>query len=418
MDFLYMNLSAALMIVAIVCIRAALKNKVPPIAIGVLWGLAIARLCVPYHLESNLSIYNGMYHIRRWLAENNLLQLDRSKYYFDRILHYVWSMPEVKVAVFIIWAVGAILIGRYYLRDYRICKRIWHDAEESPLQADMKSILSLYGCNKEISIRQSDKIDQPVACGVLYHGIIIPRNLEQMNQKRFEQILLHEYMHHKYRHPLLQYVIVFILSLNWFNPAIWLFYFFVSRDIEISCDNHVLQVIGEEEKGEYAKNLLCMAAAKERKYAFYNGFAKKVIEERIVAIMKFKRFSTLAVAFSMLIPTGMASAFCTDSNYVFGDEINSGEVIVLEEGFFDEETINVSYEELAPFITGQETRATSKINIERFKRTYTSADAVAKTIKVSMDRNGYTYTGTLKLVDMEKDGSNYIGYYSGTLYRQ
>lgn len=76
----------------------------------------------------------------------------------------------------------------------------------------------------------------------------------------------------------------FILCLNWFNPAVWLFYHFVNRDTEISCDKYVVQVIGEEEKGVYAMNLLYMAGSKEREYTYQNGFTKKVIEERIVAI--------------------------------------------------------------------------------------------------------------------------------------
>lgn len=421
MDFLYMNLTAALMIFAIVSIRAMLKNKIPYIAIGILWVLAIMRLYIPFHFKSDFSIYNGIYYLRSWLAQNDLLQVGYSQYYIDRILRQLWAMPEVKATVFIIWFVGVILISRYYLKDHRVCRKIWQTAEKSPLETMVKEILSNYDCNKKISIRQSDRINCPVACGVFYHGIIIPANLKQMNQKYFEQILLHEYMHHKYKHPLLQHILVFILCLNWFNPAIWLFYHFASRDTEISCDRHVMQIIGEKERKSYALNLVNMAGAKEKGKIFQNGFAKKEnkeMKERIVAIMKFKKFSALAVAFSMLIPTTMASAFCTDSNYVFGDEINDGELIVLEEHFLEEETLYLTYEELKPYITGQETRATSKINIDGYKRTYSSADAIPTTIKVSMERDGYTYTGTLKLVNIEKEGSTYIGYYSGTLYRQ
>lgn len=418
MNFLYMNLSATVLILATVGIRAASRNKVPYIVIWLLWGLVMLRLWVPFHFTSDFSIYNGIYNIRKWLAQKDLLEIDYYTYYFDRQLHELWGMPAVRAAVFGIWLVGAILIGSYYLKDHRICKKIWQDGEESPLQAEIQTILSQYGCNQEIRIRQSEQIQCPVACGVFYHGILIPANLREMDQKSFVQILLHEYMHHKYRHPLLQYFLVMILCLNWFNPAVWLLYVYVSRDIEISCDRHVIQVIGEKEKRGYARNLVHMAGAKKKEYAFHNGFAKKVMEERIVAIMKFKKFSALAVAFSMLIPAGVASAFCTDSNYIFGDEINDGELIVLEEHFLEEETLYLTYEELEPYITGQETRAVSKINIDGYKRTYSSADTVASSIKVSMEKDGYTYSGTLKLVRIENDGSKYIGYYSGTLYRQ
>lgn len=183
-----------------------------------------------------------------------------------------------------------------------------------------------------------------------------------------------------------------------------------------------MQIIGEKERKSYALNLVNMAGAKEKGKIFQNGFAKKEnkeMKERIVAIMKFKKFSALAVAFSMLIPTTMASAFCTDSNYVFGDEIsdNTINVVVTDEGYVDTETINVTMEELEPYITVQETRATSKINIDGYKRTY-STPSIPNTLEVSVERDGYTYTGTLKLVHMEYDGSKYIGYYSGTLYRQ
>lgn len=417
MSFLYMNLSAAFMILAIIGVRAICKNKVPYIAIWLLWGLAVMRLCIPFHLESNFSIYNGIYHIRRWLATSDFIQVGHNKYYFDRVIYQLWAMPEVKVVVFGIWIVGASLISHYYLKDYRICRTIWKTAEESPLQPEMEAILSKYDCCKVIRIRQSNQIDCPVACGIFYHGIIIPTNLKQMDQKKFEQMLLHEYMHHKYMHPLLEHILVMILCLNWFNPMIWLFYFYVNRDMEILCDNHVLHVIGEEEKAIYARNLLDMASVTRKEYILYKGFAKQAIRERIVAIMKFKRFSALAVVFSMFIPTTMASAFCTDSNYVFGDEINDSEMIVLAEKFSDEEMIYVTYEELLPYITVQETKATSKINIERYARTYTSP-SIPDSIKVSMERNGYTYSGTLQLVEIDRVGSKYIGYYSGTLYRE
>lgn len=86
MDFLYMNLSAALMIFAIVSIRAMLKNKIPYIAIGILWVLAIMRLYIPFHFKSDFSIYNGIYYLRSWLAQNDLLQVGYSQYYIDRIL--------------------------------------------------------------------------------------------------------------------------------------------------------------------------------------------------------------------------------------------------------------------------------------------------------------------------------------------
>lgn len=191
----------------------------------------------------------------------------------------------------------------------------------------------------------------------------------------------------------------------------------------MACDKHVVEVIGEEERESYARHLVFLSNLKNRKYAFFNGFikgsSKRIVKERIVAIMKYKKLSALAVAFCMLIPMGVASAMGTNSNYVFGDEINNGnlEIAVVNESFVEDDVITVAYEDLEPYVIEQQARATQRINIERYERTYTSP-SIPNEIEVTTQRDGYIYAGTLKLVEIKNSGSKYIGYYSGTLYRQ
>lgn len=190
--------------------------------------------------------------------------------------------------------------------------------------------------------------------------------------------------------------------------------------MEIACDRHVLDLIGKNERESYALNLIQMAKTQSQEGAFYSGFAKYVIEERIVAIMKYKKATMAALVISMLIPTGVASAFGTSDNYVFNDEVKAGEIVVAieETGTVAEAAdIFVDYEELAPYVVEQDERAVSSINIEGYEYIVYNG-SLPTTLKVSTEKDGYTYSGTLKLVDMEIDGSKYIGYYSGTLYRQ
>ena len=72
----------------------------------------------------------------------------------------------------------------------------------------------------------------------------------------------------------------------------------------------------------------------------------------------------------MLIPTGVASAFSTNDNYVFMDEVDSGEIVISidETGATAQtDTIFIDYEKLQPFEIEQVDRAVSSINIEGYE---------------------------------------------------
>ena len=61
-------------------------------------------------------------------------------------------------------------------------------------------------------------------------------NFEKSSKKDKEQMILHEYMHLKYMHTLLQIIVIIIFCLNWYNPIIWAGYHYIKLDMEIACD--------------------------------------------------------------------------------------------------------------------------------------------------------------------------------------
>ncbi len=66
-------------------------------------------------------------------------------------------------------------------------------------------------------------------------------------------------------------------------------YALANRDIELSCDECVVRILGEKEKSAYALALLDMEESKSGFSPLYNSFSKLAIEERIVSIMKYKK---------------------------------------------------------------------------------------------------------------------------------
>lgn len=66
-------------------------------------------------------------------------------------------------------------------------------------------------------------------------------------------------------------------------------YVLANRDIELSCDEAVIRLFGESTRSSYAMAIIQMAEVKSGITPLCSNFSKNAIEERIVAIMKFKK---------------------------------------------------------------------------------------------------------------------------------
>ena len=62
-------------------------------------------------------------------------------------------------------------------------------------------------------------------------------------------ILLHEQCHIRRKDHLVKFLAVLILSVYWFHPLVWIAFRCMSADMEMSCDEMVLERLGERRKG-------------------------------------------------------------------------------------------------------------------------------------------------------------------------
>ena len=142
--------------------------------------------------------------------------------------------------------------------------------------------------------------------------------------------------------------------------------------------------------------------------------------------MNLKKASVFSTVVSLAFVGSVFTVFATTDNYIDGDEIYvESEIISVEPqgGFvpeinFSDEIpeIELDYSDIEYYITENKTnRAAYSINITNYR--YESYGSIPPSIKVSTNKDGYTYTGTLTLGTYTVDGNRYIGYYSGTLYR-
>ncbi len=147
---------------------------------------------------------------------------------------------------------------------------------------------------------------------------------------------MHEYIHIRKLDNLLKGISSAAVCIHWFNPLVWVMNKFLSRDIELRCDETLLKQCDSDCRADYALTLIDLED-KRRGYAFDTAFAKEPSEERIRAIMKFKPTSICSIAIAVvLIIVIVAIAFTGQiGTKTPSDEITNEEIVSLLDDYFD-----------------------------------------------------------------------------------
>ena len=95
-----------------------------------------------------------------------------------------------------------------------------------------------------------------------------------------------------------------------------------NRDLELSCDERVMDILGGGERAAYALTLINMEESRSWGFSHYNHFSKLAIEERIEAIMKYKKASVLAAGMAAVLVVGATTAFAASASPSSQEELD------------------------------------------------------------------------------------------------
>ena len=131
----------------------------------------------------------------------------------------------------------------------------------------------------------ADGITSPFVMGIFPAKIYLPSNVQW---EKYEEILAHEEIHRRRYDHLWKLIAYLIVILHWFNPIVWLGFFFFVRDMEMSCDEAALRSASVEKKQKYAHALLEFATGGSHK-RFPVAFSEKNTKGRIRNLLKEKK---------------------------------------------------------------------------------------------------------------------------------
>lgn len=180
-----------------------------------------------------------------------------------------------------------------------------------------ESIAKASGIKRRISIRSGD-IDTPAVFGVILPVIILPETIDKSDEKLLRHIMLHETCHIKHFDPLWNILTLIICAANWYNPVVWICRYMYLADAEKLCDMSVLDIIGNENRREYAKSLLDCASSKNHPVMLVSGFGENGLKSRIKNIMGRKKVRIIAVIAVFCAIIVSAVIFGTSKNISVG----------------------------------------------------------------------------------------------------
>lgn len=173
--------------------------------------------------------------------------------------------------------------------------------------ARISSRISAAKLRRKITVKVSDRVVSPLTYGVINPVIILPKSLPADSEEmRFA--LAHELVHIRRFDVLLKVVLTAAACVHWFNPLAWAMLSLAGRDIELSCDEAVLEQLGCKRE-DYAMALIRLE--ERRSIPTGAAFGRNAVRERIEAIMKFKKTTLAGIIFSACLIAGTTTAFAT-----------------------------------------------------------------------------------------------------------
>lgn len=301
---LNMSITASFAALIIIFARMLLR-KSPKIFSYALWAVVWFRLICPVSFESALSLLPGqnlMFYNVDTLANPNALSEQYGaggavKQTLESTLTAVNTSSNaslidtaIKIAA-AVWILGiAIILCHSAISYLKLRNRI--------------STATFYKDN----IFETDQIHTPFVLGLMRPRIYIPTGLEQ---KELDYILKHEQIHIKRRDYVIKPIAFFTVVLHWFNPIVWISYFLMSKDMEMSCDEEVIRQSKEDIRVSYSRSLLSLSMKQSGLLAPL-AFGESNIKARIKNIINYKKPALWAICPACILVVAISMALAAN----------------------------------------------------------------------------------------------------------
>ncbi len=189
------------------------------------------------------------------------------------------SLLEAKIIIRTVlaylWLFGVLAFGSFHIWSYGTFKKQVRGATQTE-----DGVYELNGGHLSFIL------------GIFKPAIYLSSNLDEDSRR---VVLCHEQVHLARKDYLWKPMTLAITCIHWFNPLVWLAFHLFNKDCEMSCDEKVVSLLGEDSKKVYSYALLDEATNGERRKQKRENtcavlsFGEKSIKSRIKHVLDLKK---------------------------------------------------------------------------------------------------------------------------------
>lgn len=303
LKLLNMSITAGWLILAVIVIRLVFR-KAPRRIIVLLWGLVALRLLCPVSVQSILSLVPSTETVQpsglsgnTFTVQSGIDPIDKGlngylgDHYFEVVTEKADTGKNTVDVLGIVWLCGVGVMLSY-------------------------SLISFLRLRKQVSeaVRQDgvwlcDRVESPFILGIIRPRIYLPTGLDPKNT---QFVLAHENAHIRRGDHVIKPLGFLLLSVYWFNPLIWLGFVLLCRDIELACDERVIEELGSGSKCPYSEALLDCSVPRSMIAACPLAFGEVNVKGRIKSVLTYKKPAFWVIVAAVLACIVVAVCFLTD----------------------------------------------------------------------------------------------------------
>lgn len=325
-EILLISIIGSILFFFIICMKHLFKKIINVSSSYKLWFLMIICLLIPFipvNLPdvidyNNPNVAKSINSIANNIDKVEIVQFIQNDTMANNDVYEKKSNPIFKFDINIyalVWLIGVIGYFTYMcVVNYKIRKMI---ATSKPYN-DVNTMEIFNKCKirmkikRKIHIASIETIEQPCIYGFFKPVILLSNKCsDTLSQKQKEYVFIHELSHYLRKDNLINWLLIALKIIYWFNPIIRCAINRVKEEGELACDALTLSYIEHEEHLKYAMTLLdLLDIISKSNYllatvSIVSG--RKRIERRINMICEFKKFTKFKKFISCFIALVIAS---------------------------------------------------------------------------------------------------------------
>ncbi|SHH51904.1 M56 family metallopeptidase [Clostridium grantii] len=321
---LSLSFMGSILAVIIIIVKGFFRNRLNANWHYYIWILVIIKLSIPYAPESSVSIYNLFPSVTERMAINensvnnidtnisSLAQSDSKSIYKDNgidinnnaenkpynseiVTALIKNINEIHYEIIsIIWLIGTSVVFLYMV----IVNLIFILKLNKSLRCKENDTLRIfYKCKSEMNVNidipviYEESLKTPSLFGFMRPKLLMSSDIiNSLAEQEKRYVFLHELAHLKRKDILVNWIMILIQAVHWFNPIIWYAFYKIHEDCEVACDAYVLSRLEPEEHKSYGITIIRLMDTISRPY--WNSVSTGMANNRLNVKKRIKKITT------------------------------------------------------------------------------------------------------------------------------